>query len=294
MERGLASCSYMCQSLRSRHGARSGDSAPPEVAPQPERPQWHVRHFPLVILAVLLVLLDTAETVAALYDFMWIEWRGALIAGFVFKYATVCAFLYLAEEWLRSQHFQQWRDYGRPIELLVYAHRMARDLLTSALILVALSPFVLLNNLNLRCCPGFSVHHLLIYRDPGRPARENLMFTPMKQGPRRFGKSFWKSDLDRSAKSESDVFDSEKSDFTGNRTDPSRDKTEMSERQKTRTKTFPSEAEGLPRLLSSSPPMTGGEGLPKVTSPSSLHLEMTTEGDIEDSGDTEGDIELGL
>jgi len=212
MERIVAGISFAIQWLKLR--TSSSDGTPDVECPgatdlQSGRPQWRVIQTPLILVSLGVVVAVIAESVIALHNFAWVEWRGAFIAGIVFKFALLSTILHLSEEVLRSPRFQRVACLCHFLKLFVYAHRMARDLLTSSLILLALSPAVLLDSLNSCCCIGFSVHHLLIYRDPGRPAREHLEGLRWNQGRTQMwhtGISFWhtteKSDMDSSEKAD--------------------------------------------------------------------------------------------
>merc|ERR1712039_293990 len=63
---------------------------------------------------------------------------------------------------------------GGPVLLWVHAHRMARDILTSLLILLPMLPLVILNSLNDYLCPSCNICLLLIYRDPGHLNRKEV------------------------------------------------------------------------------------------------------------------------
>lgn len=100
-----------------------------------------------------------------------------MLAGVVLKWGLLSLALLLGESLLRSTCFKRIGALGLPLQLWVRAHRMARDILTSTLIFLALAPCVLLNGLNELSCPGCSVHHLLLYRDPGHLALKEAVFS---------------------------------------------------------------------------------------------------------------------
>jgi len=122
--------------------------------------------MPLAISAVCVLLLDIVEAAVALYRFTHVGWWRAFVAGLMLKWGISCLLLHLGEGVLRSQVFERCGRFGLVLDLWVRAHRMARDILTSVLILVALTPLVLINMLNDYLTPGLSLHHLLIYRNP--------------------------------------------------------------------------------------------------------------------------------
>ncbi|CAE7376719.1 unnamed protein product, partial [Symbiodinium pilosum] len=79
---------------------------------------------------------------------------------------------------IRSKCFARLGTAGRPLELWVDALCMSRDFLVSLIIFLALSPLVLLSGLSEFLCPTFSIHHLIIYRQPGHTDREKLDYDP--------------------------------------------------------------------------------------------------------------------
>jgi hypothetical protein len=146
-------------------------SSPPDVGTEAKG----CAKIPLVFLAVCVLVFNGAEAAWGLYDFVSAGWRNALVAGIILKYAMLSACLGLAEDVLRAQWFQKIGNWGQPLQLWVYAHRMARDFLTSLIILVTLLPWVFFFSLNDFLCSGFSFHQLLIFRDPGHVAPKDLI-----------------------------------------------------------------------------------------------------------------------
>mmetsp|Transcript_29908 Transcript_29908/g.56004 ORF Transcript_29908/g.56004 Transcript_29908/m.56004 type:complete len:969 (-) Transcript_29908:225-3131(-) len=171
-------------------------------------PREKLRRCPLILLALGCILLDVGEATYGLYDFHQAGWHKAFIAGFVMKYLWVLMCVSVGEAVLRLQSCRHIRCWAMPLECWVYAHRMARDLLTSTFILLVLTPLVLLNSINLKACPGFSIHHLLVYRDPGRPASENLTLSTGRKGTLWDFTSRFVSEVSRTFKSKSKVFGS--------------------------------------------------------------------------------------
>jgi len=127
---------------------------------------------PLLLIALSVLVLDVAEATLGVWRFYQIGWSRAFVGGLVLKWCMVCLLLHIAEGSVRSRFFPALRCLGAPLDLWLHAHRMARDVLTSWLILAALTPVVLLNMLNDCLCPGLSLHHLLIYRNPNHLARQ--------------------------------------------------------------------------------------------------------------------------
>jgi hypothetical protein len=144
------------------------------VAPEP-----CCKGIPLALSATLIVLLDIAEAVAALYDMYWIGWYNAFLAGLILKWGMLLMLLTVGEGLLRCQCCGACGLLTLPIQMWVKAHRMARDILVSSLIMAVLFPIVLLNLFNEKLCPGCSVHQLLIYRDPGHISRKEAVIVDM-------------------------------------------------------------------------------------------------------------------
>jgi len=121
--------------------------------------------LPLALSALVVVILDLAEAFFALHRLYLAGWWNTFLAAFVLKWGIIGLLLVLGEGWLRMR----WGRLGcawAPLDLWVRAHRIARDMAASSLILVLLLPFVVLNKLNDCLCPGLSLHHLLMYRNP--------------------------------------------------------------------------------------------------------------------------------
>jgi len=130
--------------------------------------------IPLAFSALIVLVLDAVEAFAALRLLMGMGWKNTFLAGLLLKWGLLQLCLLLGEGLLRSRCYG---GFGLPLQLWLRAHRMARDILTSSLIFLAMMPFVLLNSLNDCLCPGCSVHQILLYRDPGHLARREAIET---------------------------------------------------------------------------------------------------------------------
>jgi len=124
---------------------------------------------PLSLSAVAVALLGCGESLVELWSLVQVGWFQAFVAGILLKWCWLSLLIRLAEGALARAVGCGWLL--RPVELWLYAHRMARDIFTSLLIVLVLVPFVLLNSVNDALCQGCSAHQLLIYRDPGHLAR---------------------------------------------------------------------------------------------------------------------------
>jgi len=125
--------------------------------------------IPLALSSLLVMVLDGTEALLALRLFMVSGWSRTVIAGLLLKWGLLQLCLLLCESFLCTKCCG---GFTRLLQLWVQAHRMARDALTSSLVILAMVPFVLLNRLNDCLCPGYSMHQLLLYRDPGHLARQ--------------------------------------------------------------------------------------------------------------------------
>lgn len=125
--------------------------------------------LPLALSALVVVMLDLGEAFLAVHRLYLAGWWNAFLAAFVLKWGIIGLLLMLGEGVLRKK-------WGRltcclsplltPLDLWVRAHRIARDMAATSLILLLLLPLVVLNVLNDCLCPGLSLHHLLMYRNP--------------------------------------------------------------------------------------------------------------------------------
>lgn len=121
-------------------------------------------------------MLGCVESVLGLWSLADVGWNKGFIAGLLSKWAWLLLLIRLAESRLRIGRGKGCFKPGvRVLELWMYAHRMARDMLTSSLVVLALLPLVVLNSINLLLCPGCGAHQLLIYRDPGHIARKEAL-----------------------------------------------------------------------------------------------------------------------
>jgi hypothetical protein len=133
---------------------------------------------PLPLSAVAVALLGCGESLVGLWSLVQVGWFQAFIAGILVKWCWLSLLIRLAEGALARAG--GCRCLLRPVELWLYAHRMARDIFTSLLIVLVLLPFVLLNSVNDILCQGCSAHQLLIYRDPGHLARAEALVGHMR------------------------------------------------------------------------------------------------------------------
>jgi len=126
-------------------------------------------------LGFLCAGLGLIEASCALREFYFVGWSKALIAGFVLKLALLATCIHVGEMCLYSKCVDRFACIRQPLKLWVQAHRMGRDIATSSLILGGLVPLVLLNAANNSLCKGCNVHQLLIYRNTGLQARDNVL-----------------------------------------------------------------------------------------------------------------------
>jgi len=135
--------------------------------------------IPLPVSAWVVLALDVAEAVLSLSNLLRTGWSNAFMAGLILKYGLLSICLFLGEGMLRSRCFARLGRLGLPLALWVRAHRMIRDILTSSLIFMTLTPIVMLTSANDYLCPGCNAHHLLIYRDPGHLAAKEALLVDM-------------------------------------------------------------------------------------------------------------------
>jgi len=129
---------------------------------------------PLAISAFVVVGFDVLEAFLSLLQLHSVGWSNALLAALVLKMGIIALLLLLGEGILRKGWGPRASRLVMPLDLWVRAHRIARDMAAASLILVALMPLVLLNKLNDCLCPGLSVHHLLMYRNPNHLMKKEV------------------------------------------------------------------------------------------------------------------------
>eukprot|EP00913_Durusdinium_trenchii_P033684 g31533.t1 len=142
---------------------------------------------PLILVSLLVSLLTVLELVAPLAWVASLGWKKACMLALLLKifWLRLCIGLALSSDQrtamtaIRSSCFERLGCIGRPLELWLDALCMFRDILVSSIIFLALCPLVLLSGISEFICPTFSIHHLIIYRQPGHTDRENLDFDPI-------------------------------------------------------------------------------------------------------------------
>jgi len=141
---------------------------------RPARSRIWADGVPLAISAIVVMILQIAESCLALWFFRWVGWHKAFLAGLILKWGLTNMCLFLAESILLTPHCLSVLTL--PLHHWVRSNRIARDMLVSMVIALPLLPLVFLNHLNDYICPGCSAHQLLIYRDPGTVEREERVF----------------------------------------------------------------------------------------------------------------------
>ncbi|CAE7353895.1 CHLG [Symbiodinium natans] len=136
------------------------------------------RRCPLILVSVIVTALTVLETVPPLQWVASLGWKKACMLAFLLKMFWLRLCVGLAMTAIRSWCFERLGAVGRPLELWLDALCMFRDFLVSLIIFLALSPLVFLSGLSEFLCPTFSIHHLIIYRQPGHTDREKLDYDP--------------------------------------------------------------------------------------------------------------------
>jgi len=129
----------------------------------------------LVFVSCAAASLTVVEAAAALSHLVVVGWTKSAVAGLIYKFSVLSMLLDLCECFFRLQGPPARGCFPKllvaSIDLWLHAHRMMRDVLTSGLILIGLAPIVLLGLISSTCCScRFSLHNLLVYRDPGHPS----------------------------------------------------------------------------------------------------------------------------
>jgi len=126
----------------------------------------HNAYTPLALVALLVISLNVLETALTLVRFGVIGWMDAVVAGSILKLLVLVACLNCAEDLLRCKQVcsSRYTLSVASLRLWVHSHRMARDVLTSTVILIALVPFVVLNTINECVNPDCNLHQLFFSR----------------------------------------------------------------------------------------------------------------------------------
>ncbi|CAE7701208.1 unnamed protein product [Symbiodinium necroappetens] len=132
----------------------------------------------MILVSFIVTALTVLETIPPLQWVASLGWKKACMLAFLLKLFWLRLCVGLAMTAIRSWCFGRLGGVGRPLELWLDALCMFRDFLVSLIIFLALSPLVFLSGLSEFLCPTFSIHHLIIYRQPGHTDREKLDYDP--------------------------------------------------------------------------------------------------------------------
>ncbi|CAK0901643.1 unnamed protein product [Prorocentrum cordatum] len=136
---------------------------------------------PLHVLSVGVVSSTCLESFFSLIHLA--GWWRALLAGVVLKLTLLSAMTLIGEGTLRSPFCRKWPPVLLiALEAWVCAHRMAKDALTSLIIMPVLFLFAKLDGLNRSCNPSgrYNLHHWFLYRAPGNDL-DRLRSRPLPQ-----------------------------------------------------------------------------------------------------------------
>lgn len=132
---------------------------------------------PLPVVAIGVLLMTVLE-LQPLLILQRIGWKRAFVASILYKAFWLRFVRQLSMTVVRSRCFPKCGAWGRPLELWLLALSMVRDMACSLFIFWTMSPLVGLSSLSGWICPGWSFHHLLVYRQPGHTTRENVEVLP--------------------------------------------------------------------------------------------------------------------
>ncbi|CAJ1455304.1 unnamed protein product [Effrenium voratum] len=134
---------------------------------------------PLILISLAVMALTVAEMIPPLAWVTSLGWKKACMLALLLKILWLRLCMGLAMTAIRSSCFERLGCFGRPLELWLDSLCMFRDVLVSSIIFVALTPLVFLSGISEWICPTFSIHHLIIYRQPGHSDREKLDLDPI-------------------------------------------------------------------------------------------------------------------
>jgi len=121
----------------------------------------------LKVAAPLVFVLDFVEANAFSFEYAHINGLSSIILANLAKYSLISLAIWGCESLFRHTGSQSRNCSSDVIRCWLYAHRLARDLAVSSLILLLLSPWVFLGMLQpYICLAGISLHNLLLYRSP--------------------------------------------------------------------------------------------------------------------------------
>jgi len=176
---GVGQTRTLVQSRRSaRHLTASSGSDSDSAESASSTDAVHVPRTPsppLAVSAFMVTFLAILEASTPLYVLWAMNWRKALVVGLLLKLFVFEICLFWAECVLKCKACQKLGCCRKAILLWVHSARLSRDIVTSSTILAILFPFVLLNWINEKLCPGCSFHQLLIYRAPNVQNEEDKL-----------------------------------------------------------------------------------------------------------------------
>jgi len=166
-----------CWASRWKGGDSSGEESYEALA-EANQSSSCPRRCPMILVSFIITALTVLETIPPLQWVASLGWKKACMLAFLLKLFWLRLCVGLAMTAIRSWCFERLGGVGRPLELWLDALCMFRDFLVSLIIFLALSPLVFLSGLSEFLCPTFSIHHLIIYRQPGHTDREKLDYDP--------------------------------------------------------------------------------------------------------------------
>lgn len=131
------------------------------------------RQIPLAVPALACATLGIAETMLSLVPLVLINWWRAVVAALLLKYTLLSMLLAAAQCVLQVTSGNHWRRMQFFLQLWLYGHRMAKDMVVSTFIFGTLSPFVLFDKGRDACFRGCSFHNLLVFRAIGGVERRD-------------------------------------------------------------------------------------------------------------------------
>lgn len=135
------------------------------------------KRLPLVVVSAAVTMLTILEIVQPVLWLRQIGWSKTFFIAVMMKLYWLQLVKHIAMTVIRSSCFKAVGFLGRPVELWVFSSSMVRDIIVSTFILCILSPLVFLSLISGILCPTFSIHHLIVYRQPGHAQRQEAEFS---------------------------------------------------------------------------------------------------------------------
>jgi len=169
-------------STASSESISDSEGLPPTPPETPSKPSKCCGKWPLWGVA-LGVLIGTLLELRPTFSLWHIGWRRLSLVVLLYKVFWLGFIRELVTTLVQSSCCSKWERVLEPLDLWLLSTRMVMDVLTANFIFWAMAPVVLLSCISEAVCPTWSIHHLLVYRQPGHSMRQTVeVVTSMRRG----------------------------------------------------------------------------------------------------------------